>query len=181
MQLSAILLLLSAAISASAYPTAVPDYTFLDPRDAAEADTTSGPESADFACNYADGILSHQIDEIGKLKTQNISIPPYLAGYYSALSSGRDAIGCPTVLPVRKRFTPLAEPCDVIDEQHGRMMVLIQGFQSKNIGVAPFLAGFLSATLDGNKGFGCPPFAQTAADEAVANEADGEGSDDASA
>ena len=181
MQLSSILFLLSAAISALAYPTAISDPTALYPRDTAEADTTSGPKSAEFACDHANNILGQQLDEMAKLKAQNISIPPYLAGYYSAITSGREAIGCPTVLHVRKRFTPLAEPCDVINEQHERMMVLIDRFQSEKIGVAPFIAGFLSATLDGNKGLGCPPFAKTAADEAVSDEAGGEGSGDVSA
>lgn len=38
------------------------------------------------------------------------------------------------------------------------MMALIDRFEQEKIGVAPFIAGFFSATLDGNKALGCVPF-----------------------
>ena len=132
----------------------------IETRDAAESNTTTtGPKSAAYACDSGNNILNEQLSEMARLKAQNISVPPYLAGYYTAISSGRQAIGCPDTLPVRRReFTPLEEPCDVINEQHDRMMVLIDRFEKDNIGVAPFIAGFFSATLDGNKALGCVPF-----------------------
>lgn len=154
MQLTSILLFLSATACASAFPA------LIETRDAAEANgTTSGPKPAAFACEQGNNILSEQLAEMAKLKAQNISVPPYLAGYYTAVSAGRQSIGCPGTLPVRRRdFTPKQEPCDVIIEQHDRMMALIDRFEKEKIGVAPFIAGFFSATLDGNKALGCVPF-----------------------
>ncbi len=168
MQLPSILLLVSAAVSASAYPAATDDSSAIEGRDAAEASTNTGPKDAAFACNQANNIVSEQIAELAKLKAKNISVPPYLSGYYTAINSERSAIGCPEALVVRKRsFTPLQEPCDVLNDQHERMLELIDRFQKDNIGVAPFISGFLSATLDEKNALGCGPFTGTAADEPV--------------
>ena len=47
-------------------------------------------------------------------------------------------------------------------------MVLVNRFEAEHIGVAPFIAGFLSATLDGHKGLGCPPLTGPATEVAAA-------------
>ena len=59
------------------------------------------------------------------------------------------------------------------NEQHGRMMALVDRFSKEKIGVAPFLAGFLSGAQDAHKAFDCPPFTTTttdAADDASASD-----------
>lgn len=157
MQLTSIILFLSAAISASAYPGAV------QARQAAEP--TAEPKGADFACAHASMIVSQQIAEMSKLKAQNISVPPYLAGYYTAINSGRQEIGCEGSISLDKRETK--EPCDVVNDQHGRMMELVNKFEAESIPVAPFIAGFLSATLDGHAALSCPPFTGSAAEVGV--------------
>ncbi len=48
-------------------------------------------------------------------------------------------------------------------------MVLVNRFETDKIGVAPFIAGFLSATLDGHKGLGCPPLTGPATEAAAAS------------
>lgn len=157
MQFTSIILFLSAAVSASALPGA------LQARQAAGANETDGQNLATLACNTAGEIITNQIAEMSKLKAQNISIPPYLAGYYSAINSGRQEIGCPGSISISARdFTPLKGPCEVINEQHERMMALVNRFEADKISVAPFIAGFLSATFDGNKGLKCPAFTGSA-------------------
>lgn len=47
-------------------------------------------------------------------------------------------------------------------------MQLINGFDAGDIGIAPFLAGFLSATVDGHTALLCPPFSGPATEVAVA-------------
>lgn len=164
MQLTSIIVLLSGALSASAFPGK------LLARQAEEAKNSTGPANADFACNQADGIIQHQFAEISKLKAGNISVPPYLAGYYSAIDSGRREIGCPGSNPFGRRDTAaLKEPCDVVNDQHERMMVLVNKFVADKIGIAPYIAGFLSATLDGQKGLGCPPFTGPATEAALSS------------
>ena len=169
---SFLLLLASTAVFASPYPVVSEKSTTIEPRAAAGANsTTTGPKGAKFACDHSNVILSQQVAEMAKLKEANIGIPPYLAGYYSAINSGHQAIGCPAINVAKPQsqmeIVPLQEPCDVINEQHGRMMVLINRFQKDSISVAPYIAGFVSATVDGNKGLGCPPFTPSAADAPV--------------
>lgn len=161
MQFTSIILFLSAAVSASALPGA------LQVRQAAGTNGTASHSIAAVACNTAGEIIKNQFAEMSKLKAQNISIPPYLAGYYSAINSGRQEIGCPGSIAISARdFTPLKGPCEVIKEQHERMMVLVNRFEANQISVAPFIAGFLSATLDGNKGLKCPSFTGSASNAA---------------
>ena len=52
------------------------------------------------------------------------------------------------------------------------MVVLIERFQKDEISIAPFLAGFLSATVDANKGLGCPAFTASMADDVPTAEKD---------
>ena len=164
MQPTAIILLLCAAISASAYPGA------LQARQAAGANSTTGPKGMDFACDHASQIIDEQIAQMAKLKAEKIGVPPYLAGYYSALNSGREEIGCPGAIPLgRRETTPTKEPCDVVNDQHERMMVLVNRFEAEHIVIAPFIAGFLSATLDGQRGLSCPPFSGPASEAAAAS------------
>ena len=59
-------------------------------------------------------------------------------------------------------------------------MVLIDRFQKENIGVAPFIAGFLSASLDEHHALGCPPFTGKGADTPVPDVAASENVTDSS-
>lgn len=165
MHLTSIILFLSAtAISVSAHPAAIPAIQ------ARGSTNTTGLKDAHFACDAANEIIGQQLAEMTKLKAQAIPIPPYLSGYYTAINSGRQEIGCPGSIPIGKRqFTPRMQPCDVINGQHERMMVLVNRFETDKIGVAPFIAGFLSATLDGHKGLGCPPLTGPATEAAAAS------------
>ena len=52
-------------------------------------------------------------------------------------------------------------------------MKLINGFDGREIGIPPYLAGFLSATVDGHAALLCPPFSGPATDVAVAAKYDG--------
>ena len=52
-------------------------------------------------------------------------------------------------------------------------MKLVNGFDSREIGIAPYLSGFLSATVDGHAALMCPPFSGPATDVAVAAKYDG--------
>ena len=167
MQLTSVILFLSAtAVSVSALPGALP---IIKERQASGANSTTSPKSAGFACDHAGEIIGQQLAEMKKLKAQNIDIPPYLAGYYTAINSGRQEIGCPGPIPIGKRdFTPIKQPCDIINEQHERMMELVNRFEAENISVAPFIAGFFTATLDGHSALSCPPFTGPAT-EAAAN------------
>ena len=150
---SIIVLLLSTTVSVSAFPAAI------------EARDTTGPKSADSACDHSGGILGQQLAEMAKLKAQNISIPPYLAGYYSALNSEQEEIGC--LGTVSGQSTPNRDPCEVTNEQLERMMEVVDRSQKNDIGVAPFIAGFLSAAQDEHKAFGCPAFTSKATDASV--------------
>ena len=107
---------------------------------------------------------------MAKLKARKIPIPPFLSGYYSATNGIIEEIGCPGVpLALGERsFKAKKEPCDVVNEQHERMMKLINGFDGREIGIPPYLAGFLSATIDGHTALLCPPFSGPATDVAVA-------------
>ncbi|KAL9069040.1 MAG: hypothetical protein Q9161_005798 [Pseudevernia consocians] len=167
MQLTSIISLLSAtAVSVSALPGA---FHTIQARQAAGSNNTTGPKDANFACDTAYKVVTQQIAEMSKLKAQDIPIPGYLSGYYTAINSGRQEIGCPGAITVGKRqFVPSRKPCDVLNEQHERMMVLVNRFEADHIGVAPFIAGFLSATLDGHKGLGCPPLTGPATEVAAA-------------
>ena len=159
MQLTSIVLILSAAVSASAFPSALW---------ARASNNTASLPKAEAACGTAHAIIGQQFAEMANLKEQKIPVPAYLAGYYTAINSGRQEIGCPGSISVGKReeTTALKDPCDVIDEQHERMQVLVNRFESENIPVAPFIAGFLSATLDGHEGLKCPPFTGPATEAA---------------
>ena len=171
MHLKSIILLLSAtAITVSARPGAMPAIQARQAQGTSNT-TTTGPKDAKFACDTANQIIGQQIAEMAKLKAEDIPIPPYLAGYYTAINSGRQEIGCPGSIHIGKKrdsFTPLAQPCDVINDQHERMMVLVNRFGEEHIAVAPFIAGFLSATLDGHTGLGCPPLTGPATEAAAA-------------
>lgn len=150
MQLTSIILLLSATVSVSALPAALEALADIDARDA------TGPASIESACDQSNSILSQQFDEMTKLKEQNIAIPPFLAGYYSAITNGRQEMGCPGTIPARKRqSTPKKTPCDVINGQLKTMTAQVNKFQKNNIGIAPYIAGFLSAAQDGHKALGC--------------------------
>lgn len=150
MQLTSIVLLLSATVSVSALPATLEALADIDARD------TAGPSSIDSACDQSNRILSEQFGEITKLQEQNIAIPPFLAGYYSAITSGRQEMGCPGTIPARKRQSkPKKNPCEVINGQLETMTAQVNKFQKNNIGVAPYIAGFLSAAQDGQKALGC--------------------------
>ena len=59
-------------------------------------------------------------------------------------------------------------------------MKLMNGFDAKDVGIAPYLAGFLSATVDGHAALLCPPFSGPATEVAVAAKYDrASASDDA--
>ena len=136
----------------------------LEVRDAADT-----PDAAE-ACKESSYIIRDQLAQMAELKAQDISIPPYLAGYYSAISSGRQEIGCPNSLCIdAHEFTPKKQPCDVIDEQHGRMMVLTEGFRNESISAPPFIAGFLAAVQDGYFVLRCPPYTDTTAADDSSN------------
>lgn len=105
---------------------------------------------------------------MSKLKAQNITIPSYLSGYYTAINSGIEEVGCPALSLGKRGFAPNKQPCDVINKEHERMMVLVNRFVADGISVAPFIAGFLSATLDGHKALSCPPFTGSATEAATA-------------
>ena len=166
MQLTSLVLFLSTgATSVSAFPGAFPR---LQTRQEAATNETTGPKNASFACDHSHNLVSTQLDQMTRLKADKISVPPYLAGYYTAINSGRQEIGCPDDTTVKRDVTPIQEPCDVVNDQHERMMVLINKFDTEGIAVAPFIAGFLSATLDGNKALSCPTFTGPATEEAVA-------------
>ena len=157
MQFTSNILFLFAAVSASAVPAA------LQVREAAAADDTHLKEVVTLACNTASEIITGQLAEISKLKAKNIAIPPYLAGYYSAIDSGRQEIGCPGSIAITARdVTTLKEPCEVINSQYERMNTLVNRFTTNEISVAPWIAGFLSAVMDGHKGLKCPAFTETA-------------------
>ena len=64
------------------------------------------------------------------------------------------------------------DPCDVVNEQHERMMELVNKFQGEDITIAPYITGFLSATVDGNVGLGCPPFSGSASETAGSSPSD---------
>lgn len=118
---------------------------------------------------------------MSRLRGFNITIPPYLAGYYTAIDDGLEEIGCPGHVSLgRRESTALRLPCDVVNEQHERMMLLVNGFEANNIGIAPFIAGFLSATLDGNKALGCSPFTGPASEAGAARVANSSNSTDSS-
>ena len=90
-------------------------------------------------------------------------------------------MGCPgaPVALEERSFKAKKEPCEVVNEQHERMMKLINGFDSSEIGIAPYLAGFLSATIDGHAALSCPPFSGPATDVAVAAKYAGASASDA--
>lgn len=166
MQLTSVVLVLSAVVSASAYPGALQARQTLN---------ITGPKDANFACDRGLNLVSKRLEEITRLKAQNITVPPYLAGYFSAVRSELEDIGCPDSLPIRKRqITPKNEPCDVINSQYERMMERVNRFKAGNISVAPYIAGFLSATIDGNKGLSCLPLTGSASKPAT-NISDSEG------
>lgn len=153
MQPTSIILFLSAFISVSGYPGA------FQARQAVASGNPASPKSAEFACAHSSKIVSQQIAQMSKLKAQNISIPPYLAGYYTAINSGRQEIGCQGSISLAQRDTKaLKEPCDVVNDQHERMMELVNKFEAEKIPVAPFIAGFLTATEDGHGALSCLPF-----------------------
>lgn len=160
MQLISIaVLLLSATVSVSALPAALEALADIDARD------TSGPKNTDNACDQSSSILSQQFGEMTKLKEQKIAIPPFLAGYYSAITSGRQEMGCPgTILARKRQSTPKKDPCEVINRQLETMMAQVNKFQKNNIGVAPYIAGFLSAAQDGHKALGCAAVASKTID-----------------
>ena len=173
MQLPSItLLLFSTAVSVSSLPAAV---NTLEAQDTAPNASGSTPKGADFACPHADQIVATQLAEMAKLKAKRIPIPPFLSGYYSAINGGIEEIGCPDA-PIgleERSFQAKREPCDVVNDQHERMMKLINGFDGREIGIPPYLAGFLSATVDGHAALLCPPFSGPATDVAVAAKYDG--------
>ena len=168
MQFSSItLFLLSNAVSVTAAPAAV---NTLEARKTAASTSGSTPKGADFACPHSAQIVADQLAEMAQLRAKKIPIPPFLSGYYSAINGGIEEIGCPGA-PValdERSFKANREPCDVINEQHERMMKLINGFDASEIGIAPYLAGFLSATIDEHAVLLCPPFSGPATDVAVA-------------
>ncbi|KAF6218260.1 hypothetical protein HO133_006222 [Letharia lupina] len=164
MQLTSIALFLSAAVSVSALPA-----TLQARQAAAGAHSTTGPKSAKVACDRSSKSISRQIAEMSKLMASNISVPPYLAGYYTAIDDERQEIGCPGAVSLGKReFTPNKEPCDVNNGQNERMTALVIRFEADQIAVAPFVAGFMSAVLDEHKGLGCPPFTGPGSEAAAA-------------
>ena len=163
MQLTSIaVLLLSATVSVSALPAALEALADIDARD------ITGPKNTDSACNHTDSLLSQQFGEISKLKEQNIAIPPFLSGYYSAVSSGRQEMGCPGTIPMSKRqSTSKKDPCEVINGQLETMTAQVNKFQKNNIGIAPYIAGFMSAAQDGHQAFGCAAGANKMIDSSV--------------
>ena len=163
MHFNSILLFLAAAVSASARPGSHRS------AQAAGANSATGPKSAIFACAHADKIANREMQEMARLKAENISIPGYLAGYYTGVNSERREIGCPgSKLDSKRNFTPLKAPCDVLNEQHERMMELINAFAADDIPIAPFISGFFTAAVDQNKGIGCLPFTGPATEAGAA-------------
>ena len=57
-------------------------------------------------------------------------------------------------------------------------MKLINGFDASEISIAPYLAGFLSATIDGHAALSCAPFSGPATEVAVADKYDGASASD---
>ena len=172
------LLLFSTAVSVSSLPAAL---NTLEARDTAASTSASTPKGADFACPHATQIVATQIAEMAKLRARKIPVPPFLAGYYSAISSGSEEIGCPGA-PITlgsRSYKVKREPCDVVKEQHERMMKLINGFDGREIGIPPYLAGFLSATVDGHAALSCPPFSGLATEVAVVAKYEGASASDA--
>lgn len=165
MQLTYVVVLLSGAFSASALPRKL-EVRQIDP----DTTVSNGRANADFACSQASKIVTTQVAEIAKLKAEGVSVPPYLAGYFSAIDSGRQEIGCPGTSSLDSQSTVTTkDPCDVVNDQHERMMALVTKFQEEDIAVAPYIAGFLAATLDGNQGLGCPPFSGPATEAALSS------------
>ena len=179
MQLTSItLLLFSTAVPITAAPAAV---NRLEVRETAANTNGSTPKGADFACPHSAQIVANQLAEMAQLKAKKIPIPPFLSGYYSAINGGIEEIGCPDA-PIaleERSFKANREPCDVVNDQHERMMKLINGFDASEIGIAPYLAGFLSATIDGHTALLCPPFSGPATDVAVAAKYEGASASDA--
>lgn len=46
----------------------------------------------------------------------------------------------------------------MVNEQHKRIIVLVREFEAENISVMLHIAGYWTATLDGQEGLGFPPF-----------------------
>ena len=63
----------------------------------------------------------------------------------------------------------MKDMCDVVNEQHERIMVMVNNFEAENISVAPYIAGFLTATLDGLEGLGCHAFTGPATEASLSS------------
>lgn len=69
----------------------------------------------------------------------------------------------------KRQSTSKKDPCEVINGQLETMTAQVNKFQKNNIGVAPYIAGFMSAAQDGQQAFGCAAGASKTTDPSVSS------------
>lgn len=109
--------------------------------------------------------MTSQLAEISQLQSNNLPIPPDLAGYFYSVVYGLKLLGCPSTPLLGADSNPddvvddhpevRGDPCKVLQIIYEQAIHPISVLKDNNIPIPAYLAGSWSSVVDGNKDLKC--------------------------